>query len=72
LYTLQFKEEEKEFESRREAIEAAKEMTDTSSHRAEISDELGVESLVYRYGEMEYYEYDTRRLNQLRRSELHA
>lgn len=67
MYTLSFREDETTYDDRSDAIEAAKEATDSTHHEARIEDERGVESLVYHRGEMVYYEFDTRRLSQLRR-----
>ena len=70
MYTVSYKDEDKHFETREAAIEAAKSLTDGSRAAAQISDEHAVESFVYREGEMESYVYDLRRVEQIRRGAL--
>lgn len=70
MYTVSYKDEDKQFESRAAAIEAAKSLTDGSHASAQVSDEHEVESFVYREGEMESYVYDLRRVEQIRRGML--
>lgn len=61
MYTVSIGESVLEFETRQAAIDAAKEATEATFKKARVSDGSGRESLTYMSGNLESYEYDTRR-----------
>lgn len=60
MYILSIGGETHEFDERKDAISAAKEMTENSRKEAEIVDELGKESMTYFGGTLDRYVYETR------------
>lgn len=60
MYTVYAGEDAQEYQTRKEAIDAAKELSDGQHRPVEIQDESGRESMTYRHGSLEYYVYETR------------
>lgn len=60
MYTVSFRGETHDFDDRMEAIEAAKEMTETGNRMAEIVDDSGREQMTYKGGALDHYVYETR------------
>ncbi len=61
MYSVAYGTETHEFDSRMEAIEAAKEMSDDKRGTVMVQDETEREQLIYKYGELDSYTLDLRR-----------
>lgn len=60
MYTVILGDETRKFESRKEAIQTAKDISDTSRGYVEVQDEKLKELFRYRGGNLELYLFETR------------
>ena len=60
MYILAAGENEEKFENRADAITAAKAASAEVRYKVVLMDEAGLEQFIYRGGELEQYEYETR------------
>lgn len=60
MYTLILGDETREFETRKKAVEAAKDISDGSYGRVDVQDQKSKELMRFRNGDLELYVFETR------------